>query len=59
MFVKDSLILKGKTNTKTLIIKPDVLGHFNSNLKNAKLIKLSHNFLVIALSQPCKNLAAA
>ena len=59
MFVKDSLILKGKTNTKTLIIKPDVLGHFNSKLKNAKLMFVSHNFLVIALSQPCKNLAAA
>lgn len=33
MFVKDFLILKGKINTKTFIIKPDVLGHFNSNLK--------------------------
>lgn len=35
MFVKDFLILKGKINTKTFIIKPDVLRHFNSNLKNA------------------------
>lgn len=33
---------------KTFIIQPDVLGHFNSNLKNAKWANQSHSLVVIA-----------
>lgn len=56
MFVKDFLILKGKINTKTFIIKPDVLGHFNSNLKNAKCAnqtesQLPYHTTVLALQE--------
>lgn len=54
--VKDFLILKGKINTKTFIIKADVLGHFNSNLKNAKWAnhtesQLPYNSNLLALQE--------
>lgn len=54
MLGKDFLILLGKMNTKMFITKPDVLGHFNSNLKNAE--QASRSFPVTA---PGKNRAGA